>query len=195
MGAPDPSAKRLAANSRVLIAAAVGVVLVIAVLGARLSGSSRAARSHEQSSQSAEAIRTGSGHDTTPPPSPAGPPAGARPADESRPSGASKTPQALAILPKPGQEAPPAAGVVTAKGNAVEFRNGPGNLTDVRLQVATTAGTLHVCRIASPLAPGEETFCSFADFDPEIRPATRLVEVVISFKSSAGMQTIKQPLR
>jgi tRNA A-37 threonylcarbamoyl transferase component Bud32 len=190
----DPSAKRIAANRRVLIAAAAGALLVIAALGARLGGSSRAARSHEQPVQSAEAMRTGSGQDGTPRPAPAGQPAAARPADESRPPGASKTPQTPAILPKPGQEAPPAAGVVTAKGNAVEFRNGPGNLTDVRLQVAT-AGTQHVCLIASPLAPGEETFCSFADFDPEIRPGTKLVEVVISFKSSAGTQSIRQPLR
>ena len=192
---PDPSAKRIAANRRVLIAAAVGVLLVIAAVGARLSGSSRAARSHERPVQAADAMRTGPGQDSTPPPAPAGQPASARPADESRPPDTSKTPQTPAILPKPGREAPPADGVVTVKGNAVEFRNGRGNLTDVRLQVATSAGTRHVCRIASPLAPGEETFCSFADFDPEIPPAMKLVEAVISFKSSAGAQTIRQPLR
>jgi len=194
VAAPHPSAKRIAANRRVLIAAAAGVLLVIAALSARLSGSSRAARSHGQPVQSAEAMRTGSVQERTPPPAPAGQPAGARPADESRPPDVS-SPQTPTILPKPGREAPPADGVVTVKGNAVEFRNGPGNLTDVRLQVGTSAGTVHICRIGSPLAPGEETFCSFADFDPEIRPGTKLVEVVISFKSSAGTQTIRQPLR
>jgi serine/threonine protein kinase len=195
MAAPDPSAKRIAANRRVLIAAAAGVLLVIAVLGARLSSSSRSARPQVQPVQSAEEMRSGSGQDRTPPPATAGQSAGTRPADESRAPDAPRAPQTPAILPKTGGEAPPADRVVTVKGNTVEFRNGPGNLTEVRLQVATSAARLHVCRIASPLAPGEETFCSFADFDPEIRPGTKLVEVVISFKSSAGTQTIRQPLR
>ena len=192
----DPSAKRIAANRRVLIAAASGVLLVIAALGARLSGSSRAARS-------ARAARSIGGGDAAPaqcrterlpPPRRANPPPRAR-----RRISASRRIEDSAGTRDPAEawtRGPAGRWCRDGQGaTQCEFRNGPGNLTDVRLQVAT--GQERSTSVVSPArwhrgrrrsAPSPISILRFG----RARSSSRYV---ISFKSSAGTQTIRQPLR